>query len=549
MTIQSSTIDVRKYLFVLKRRLPLSASVFLLVLGVGVAYCLLWPPIYHASCLVVVQAQKVPTEIIQATVTTKIQERLQIITQQVLSRTRLMELIDRFNLYTRERQQMTPDELAQFMRKDIAIKITTKNYFTIEFLYSEPQTVAAVTNALAAFFVDSNLRLREEDAVGTARFLSREMERMKAQLGEWENQITQFKEQHLQELPEAQEKNVALIGQLRLTSQHVHDLIQNELTRVSTYEQELATLEYREQTLAVQRAHNRAIGAGGGGEGKNEDETDPEAIKREIDRLMVTYTASHPDVQRQKSHLAKALALRAEREAKARAEAMAKGQKPPEVLPTAEDAELMSVRANKDRAAKRIAEGHERIDGFRQQVAEINEQIDAARRRLENGPAVAERLGELTRGYDALKLAYEKLQAKTLDANMAANLERTQRGEQFEVVDPAEIPDSPYRPDVRRALPASFGLALLLGLALSLGLNYLDNSFTSVEQMERQGTFPVLVVVPPLITRRQALRRARLNRIMLLSYGAAFLFLVAMMGILVTGRGPALKKLFLKVFG
>jgi uncharacterized protein involved in exopolysaccharide biosynthesis len=282
---------------------------------------------------------------------------------------------------------------------------------------------------------------------------------------------------------------------------------------------------------------------------RSEDETDPEAIKREIDRLMVTYTASHPDVQRQKSHLAKALALRAEREAKARAEAMAKGQKPPEVLPTAEDAELMSVRANKDRAAKRIAEGHERIDGFRQQVAEINEQIDAARRRLENGPAVAERLGELTRGYDALKLAYEKLQAKTLDANMAANLERTQRGEQFEVVDPAEIPDSPYRPDVRRALPASFGLALLLGLALSLGLNYLDNSFTSVEQMERQGTFPVLVVVPPLITRRQALRRARLNRIMLLSYGAAFLFLVAMMGILVTGRGPALKKLFLKVFG
>jgi uncharacterized protein involved in exopolysaccharide biosynthesis len=435
------------------------------------------------------------------------------------------------------------------MRKDISIKITTKNYFTIEFLYSDAQIVASVTNALAAFFVDSNLRLREEDAVGTARFLGREMERMKAQLQEWENQITQFKEQHLQELPEAQDKNVALVGQLRLTAQHIQDLVQNELTRVSTYEQELATLEYREQTLAVQRAHNRSIGAGGSGEGKNEGDTDPEAIKREIERLLVIYTESHPDVRRLKSHLAKAEAIHNEREAKLRAEALAKGQKPPDKMPSTEDAELMSVHASKDRAAKRVAEGHARIDMFRQQVADMNEQIDAARRRLENGPAVAEKLNELTRGYEALKTAYEKLQAKTLDANMAANLERTQRGEQFEVVDPAEIPDSPYRPDVKRALPASFGLALVLGLALSLGLNYLDNSFTSVEQMEREGTFPVLVVIPALVTRHEAFRQARLNRIMFITYGAVFLFLVAMIGILVTGRGPTLKKLFLKIIG
>jgi uncharacterized protein involved in exopolysaccharide biosynthesis len=247
--------------------------------------------------------------------------------------------------------------------------------------------------------------------------------------------------------------------------------------------------------------------------------------------------------------LAKALVIKKEREAKLRAEMLAKGMQPPETMPTAEDAELNSVRAGKDRSAKRIVEGHARMDMFRQQVADIDAQIEAARHRLENGPAVAEKLGELTRGYDALKTAYEKLQSKTLDANMAANLERTQRGEQFEVVDPAEIPDSPYRPDVKRALPASFGLALMLGLALSLGLSYLDNSFTSVEQMERLGTFPVLVVIPSLVTRREAVRKTSLQRIMLVAYSAAFLVLLAMMGILVTGRGPALKKLLFKIIG
>ena len=146
--MESTGIDIKSYIFLIKRRWVMIVPIFLTVLMGGVAYCMFWPPIYEASCLVVVQPQKVPGDIIRATVTTKIEERLQIITQQVLSRTRLTEIIERFDLYPKLRDKITPDDLAERMRKDITIKISRKNYFTISFLYPDPQTVAAVANAL-----------------------------------------------------------------------------------------------------------------------------------------------------------------------------------------------------------------------------------------------------------------------------------------------------------------------------------------------------------------------------------------------------------------
>lgn len=136
--MEDTGINIKSYIFLLKRRWILVAPVFLLVLAGGVAYCLFWPPTYEASCLVVVQPQKVPGDIIRPTVTSKIEERLQIITQQVLSRTRLTEIIERFDLYPDKRNKVTPDELAEMMRRDITIKISRKNYFTITFLYATP---------------------------------------------------------------------------------------------------------------------------------------------------------------------------------------------------------------------------------------------------------------------------------------------------------------------------------------------------------------------------------------------------------------------------
>ena len=546
--MQQSTIDISKYLAIIKRRWILATSTFLAVLAVGVTYCLFWPPIYQATCLVVVQPQKVPGDIIRTTVTSKIADRLQIITQQVLSRTRLTEIIDRFELYPAVRGKATPEDLAEKMRKDITIKITRDNYFTITFVYKDPKLCAAVTNALAAFYVDSNLRIREEDAVGTARFLTREMERMRGQLREWESRTTSFKLSHLRELPESRQENINLLNQYNIKLDNYISAIQKERLRLQSMEMQLGTEQYRFENLKMQRAELRRRGASAGA-GQEDVETDPEALKSKIEQLKVAYTDDHPDVQRARRQLARAEELARIKLQRAREEAIKKGLNPDEAEADATDLQLAAAKQSLERISKNIKQTKENIKGYERDRAGIQAEVDKLNSYVNNAPNVAEQLTELTRGYEELNTAYQKMHAKWLEAKMSANLERTQRGEQFEVVDPAEVPDQPYQPNVKRVVPFSLGLAMALGLGLTFGLAYLDTSFTSIEQTEEASSLPVLVVIPPMETFKEVERKKKKFALLTAVFGILFMFLLGLVAILSTGRGPALKKMIMSLVG
>ncbi len=544
--MEGTGINIKNYVFLLKRRWILIVPIFLLVLAGGMAYCLFWPPIYEASCLVVVQPQKVPGDIIRPTVTSKIEERLQIITQQVLSRTRLTEIIERFDLYPQMRNKVTPDELAEMMRRDITIKISRKNYFTITFLYPNASTVAAVTNALAAFYVDSNLRLREQDAVGTARFLERELTRIRGQLTDWEKKITEFKQQHLQELPESRNLNIKLMDQMRQDANIMDGKVQNLRVRLHGYEQDIATWQRWIEGLELQKAEQRRKGGTGGMADAQQMDASPEGIKKRIEELRVFYTDDHPDIQRLLRHLKKAEALQAVKDAREKAAAEAKGEG------------LVGEQAKRNSVDEELAKGKMSIRKLQDRIEQLNgeireterrkneylEQVAVIKGRIDNAPAVAEKLTELTRGYEELNTAYQKLHSKWLEARMSANMERTQRGEQFEVVDPAQVPDAPFRPQVKRAIPVTVGLALVLSVGLAFGLSYIDVSFTSTTQLERQTGLPVLMVLPPLETPEEQAAAVRRNMIFGAVFGLIFIFLLGLVGILVTGRGPALKRMF-----
>jgi succinoglycan biosynthesis transport protein ExoP len=544
MAQPAGTIDLRKYLFLLRRRWALCLAVFLLVLAIGIAYCLLWPRVYEATALVVVQPQKVPGSIVKATVTSKMEERLQIITQQVLSRTRLMEIIDRFKLYPETREKAVPDDLAERMRRDITIKITRKHYFTVSFLSRDPKSAAAVANALAAFYVDSNLRLREDDAVGTARFLAREMERMRGQLKEWENNLTEFKKSHLHELPGSEDRLIAIAARQSNAIAKLDFHMEIERTRQNGLEFEIADLTFTIEDMALKKAQMVKRGeAVGGGEDLSGD--DPEPIRQELEGMRVRYTDDHPDIIRLKKKLALAEARHEAKMAKLRAEGKLK---PGQTEPDSMDLQLGSLKESRAKYAKLVAESKERVRELKVEREEVSKALAQTRRYIQNMPGVAERLQELSRGYGTLNKAYEKLHAKWLEANIAANLERTQRGEQFDVVDPAEVPTSPYRPDINKALPMSIALALAIAVGLAFGLSYIDTSFTSVEQAERMSELPVLVVMPLLPTQQEQARKKRRVLLAAVIYAGVGFFLLMMMGILVTGRAESLKRFATALF-
>ncbi len=543
------TIDIRRYLFILKRRWVLSASVFLVIMGMGVAYCLFWPPVYQATCLVVVQPQKVPGDIVKPTVTTKLEDRLQIITQQVLSRTRLMEIIKRFDLYPELRGKLPPDELAEVMRKNITIKITRQNYFTITFVYPDPQKVAAVTNAIAAFYVDTNLRLREQDAVGTARFLGRELTRLKNQLAEWEAKILAFKEKHLHELPEARPENIKLINQLRQELQHLDNYLVAVRRRILGYESEMRRVQEFIEQMKQRKAEFVARGGAGGASSEFEAAANPEMIRRKLEELRVKYTDEHPDVKRLKKLLARALAMRKKRLAELAKQAKKKGVNPEDLKKAELERQIEQSRITLKKIQARIAQANEEIKQILAKRKATLEQIKIINKRIENAPAVEEKLKQLTRGYDELARAYEKLHSKWLEATMSANLERTQRGEQFEVVDAAQVPEEPYRPNVRRAIPLAFALALMAGIGVAFGLSYIETSFISVAQLEEMAGLPVLVVLPFLATEEEKSRKKLRTAILVGIFALLFLAVMGMVVLLMAGYGPQIKQAIKSLLG
>ncbi|MCF8034412.1 MAG: hypothetical protein K9K66_18445 [Desulfarculaceae bacterium] len=437
---------------------------------------------------------------------------------------------------------MTPDELAEKMRDDITIKISRKNYFTITYIYTDPATVAAVTNALAAFYVDSNLRLREQDAVGTARFLERELKRIRGQLDEWTKRIATFKEEHIQELPESRSLNIDLMRQARSDAYLNGQNIMKLRTRIAYYE---GIIQTRMQWIKDRKAQDKAMqarGLGGGG-GTSEDESSAKGIRKRIEQLRVFYTDDHPDIQRLLRHLKKAEVIEAEKEAKKRAKAKLAGLTAAQAQQAQADEEMNETKNLITKYKKRIAETNKEIRQNQIEMNNATEQAQIIQKRIDNAPIVQEQIEKMSRGYQELQTAYQKLHTKWLEARMSANMERTQRGEQFEVVDPAQVPESPFRPKVQRAIPVSLGLALAFSVGLALGLNFIDTSYTSVNQLERQTGLPVMIVVPALSTPEEISAKRRQFSILLAIYGVIFVFLIGLTGILMTGRGPALKRM------
>jgi len=182
------------------------------------------PDVYESTATILVERQQVPEAFVQTTVTSGIDLRLQTITQQVLGRSRLEGLINRFGLYADVLQRVSLEEVIETMRKDIVLEQKGKQQnrgkddptvaFTISYKGRNPQQVAQVTNTITSFYIDENLKVREQQAAGTAEFLGAQLTEVKQKLEEQEKRLSQFKERYMGELPEQLSANLAVLERL-----------------------------------------------------------------------------------------------------------------------------------------------------------------------------------------------------------------------------------------------------------------------------------------------------------------------------------------------
>src|SRR6266850_4588768 len=288
------------------RRKWLAILVFVGPMAAGMGLAAFLPNMYRSTATVLVDRQQVPEAFVRSTVTSALETRLHTISQEVLSRSRLEELINRFGLYVDLRKHAPLEDVIGRMRKDIKLELKSAELrglreatvaFTISYQGGDPTTVSVVTNTLASFYIEENVRARERQATGTAEFLQVQLGQTKSRLDEQEQRVSGFKRRHLGELPQQMEPNLAQLDRLHAQLRQNSD----NQTRAKDRQQALTgQLADAESMLSSYGAASATPGAPllGSPEVQEAARLAQKLAqkKEELAKLLTQYTVKHPDV-------------------------------------------------------------------------------------------------------------------------------------------------------------------------------------------------------------------------------------------------------------
>jgi polysaccharide chain length determinant protein (PEP-CTERM system associated) len=455
------------------------------------------PDVFRSTTLILVEPQDVPEAYVRATVTSRLESRLQAMNQEVLSRTRLESVIKDFGLYPEARAQGRPMErIVDMMRKNIFVEVYAQNNgFRISYDGSDPNTVQRVTARLASMYIDENLRIRDEQVTGTTEFMESELEKARRQLDTQEAAIQGYKEQHMGELPEQRDANMRSLEGNRMQLQTI-------TVALSAAQERKVLLE---KQIADARAFRSALPSVDGRPAADSPNARLRQLEAELVDLRGRYTAEHPDVVQTQAQIAR---LRAE----LAGSDDDKGRPtdplvPPDLAHALEQTQLDITR-------------------LKAEEERINKAIEVFGKRVENAFVREQELLGLTRDYDVTKRKYQTLLDKKLEAQLSQSLERRQKAERFRVLDPANRPQMPAKPN-RQVLYLG-GVAVSIGLAclLPILLWQIDSSFHAPEDFAA-AELPVLAVIPQALT-RDVQRRQQRYRVRVL--GATVVALVVGLG-------------------
>jgi polysaccharide chain length determinant protein (PEP-CTERM system associated) len=456
------------------------------------------PELYRSETLIMVIPQRVPDSYVRSTVTATVEDRLPSISDQILSRTRLERIINDFGLYREERAKGAMEDIVAKMRKDIGrVEIQPgQQSFRVSYESEDPATAQKVTARLASLFIEENSRDRENLAESTNVFLESALEEAKQRLVEHETKLENFKRRYSGELPAQLSINLQAIANAQLQLQGLNESQNRTRERRLLLERQLADAKALPAMVPQVIANPQESAAG------LTAAQQLELVETRLEAMRQKFTADHPDVRAVERTAA---ALRA----KAQEEALAPVKAKPVVLSPAEQARqerMRELQAQLEVIDHQLSVAQDDESKLRTLIADYQRKVEAA-------PSREAELVELTRDYDILKKSYDSLLTKREDSNLAADLERRQIGEQFRILDPASLPENPdnYAQRIASMFVGAI-VGLVLGLCVTVFLEYRDASFKSEEDILRALNLPVLALVPTMTTaqERRYLRRRRI---------------------------------------
>ena len=448
------------------------------------------PSTYRSGTLILVEQPSVPEKYVVSNIDIDIQHQLDSITQQILSRTRLLRIIDNLGLYAQDRKHTSPDDLVEKMRKDIEIELTHSDdkklsAFNIYYASRDPKTAQLATSELANLFITENLEQRQERSENTTKFLQDQVDQARAKLAAQEAKLRVFKDQHLGELPNQTQSNLQILAGLQGQVQANQDAL-NRAKQQNTYLESLIN-QYR----AIESTSKS--GGTGGSVGLADIDKELDQLKERLADLTSHYTDKHPDVRKTKEQIAQTEKMRERIIADMNSQPK---DADPEPAPTA---------ASLDPKSAPILELQSQLKANRQEIAnreaEIKDEqskINQYQARLNMAPVMEQQYADITRDYDQSKTDYEALLAKKNQSEMSTDLEKTQQGEHFRMLDPPNLPVKPYKPNRLMLCGAGLAVGLVLGGGFAFGREKLGGIIYSEREIKKLVPFEVIAEIPTI---------------------------------------------------
>jgi uncharacterized protein involved in exopolysaccharide biosynthesis len=494
------------------------------------------PNIYKSTATVLILNQQIPSALVPSTVTTFAQERIQSITQEVTSRSKILKLVEKYNLLPDKVKKLTTEDLVDEIRKRISFQTINAEInkesqsqpvlltiaFSISYEDEDPVKAQAVTNEIVSFYLAKNLESREKVARGTTEFLTEQLKLERMRMDELQTRLAVFQKEHLEELPEYSSLNMQKLERLSLrisdvdmqirsleeqrsilkgnqamldpyssnafskvmsSSERLQQVQLERAQALSKYSPSHPAVKAKDQEIALLESENK------GGLGYDQMMDNLRAAETKLANLKSTYTDKHPEVQSTEREIKRIM--------EGLAELLKDRQTGSKSTPAPTSPAYISMQSELEKLSVSISS----LQAEKKRVEKETKDLLA---RLHSMPQVAKQFTEMDTDYQTAKYNYNTIEQKLLAAKVSQGMEEEKKGESFQVVEPAYLPEKPASPNRIAIMLVGALLALGLSVGAAAGREFSDKRIHDLEALQRISGLSVISIIPEIITQADA---------------------------------------------
>jgi uncharacterized protein involved in exopolysaccharide biosynthesis len=539
---RDSTMTVTDALDFLRRRRWLCIGTFISVFLASILLAYKLPPVYRSEATILIEQQAVPTDMVESTVRSYVDERIQVVSQRVMAKENIRKLLEKHDLYPEIRSTEPLEQVVALFRDSTDLQNKTAEVFDprrgrvsgatfafiVAFQNSDPVTTQRVTEDLAELYLAENARSRREEASETTDFLMQEADRLALEISEMEQGLADFKDKNADALPEQQllnmqaldrrerdliETNAELIRQRSERDQQATELstISPYVAMLSDVGQPLASAgdrlallrqsylelrgRYGPEHPDVVRVRREIESLSQGGAVADTEDFDQRiaALSSQRDALLDSYSPEHPDVVRLERSI-EALEDERRRANASRSTSQPRVPNNPEYI----------------RVKRQISALDESIRAAGQRRERLRAEIDEFEQNIAIAPRIEQEWLALNRGYEAARAEFTSVMQRSTQARLSERLEDESKGQRFTLLESARLPVTPIEPNRVSIMFLGFVLALGAGIGLAALVDSLDTTIRGVRDLSELLEMPPIVTIPYMTTARElGIRRVK----------------------------------------